>query len=144
MADSKTSSAEPLLLENRDPVSGYSAVFDDDGKTAYLYLRNDGKILGDVWLYNHGAPPENPEWDDPGKMPFANPKGLASAELFTPVSDPSELRFEWIQGKDSPTLRMFVREEPFAVLTAGSKPGWSKLAVENGPLALKLEEGWSQ
>jgi len=135
-----TGSSEGLLVEDHDPVSGYSAVFDDDGKTAYAYLSDGKRIVADVWLYNRGESPDDPEWDDPGKMPFANPKGYANGELFPPVADPSQLRFEWALGAVGPTLRIFIRGEAFGVLTPGSKPGWSKLALANGPLALKLEE----
>ena len=139
MADSTEKSNH--LVENRDPVSGYSGIFDDDGKTAYAYLRSeDDQIVGDVWLYNHGEPPDQPEWDDPSNLPFANPREFVSGEPFDPVEDPSELRFEWIQWWDAPTLRIHIREEPFAVLTPGSKPGWSRLAIKEGPLALPLKE----
>ncbi len=139
MADS-TRDREPLLVEDHDPDSDYSAVFEDDGKTAYVYLTNGGKIVGDVWLYNHAEPPAEPEWEDPSKMPFANSKEFVSNELFSPVADASEVNFDWTHQGDSLTLRLGIRGEPFAVLTPGSKPGWSKLAIKDGPLALRLKE----
>jgi hypothetical protein len=130
----------PLLIEHHDPISGYLGIFEDDGKTAYAYLRSTKEIVGDVWLYNHGEPPATPEWDDPSNLPFANPKEFAAARLYQPVEDRSDVRFEWIQQTDSPTLRIHLRGEFFAVLTAGSKPGWSRLAMNVGPLARPLDD----
>ncbi|MEL6732644.1 MAG: hypothetical protein AAFP83_16055, partial [Bacteroidota bacterium] len=31
----------------------YAVVIEDDQKVAYAYLLHQGKIVGDVWLYNH-------------------------------------------------------------------------------------------
>jgi hypothetical protein len=46
-------------------------------------------IIGDVWLYNHGEAPVEPEWEDPSRMPFANPKEFTNPVLFEPVKDTS-------------------------------------------------------
>lgn len=137
--DASTRSSEPLLIENRAPSGDYSAVFEDDGRVAYAYLCRDRAIIGDVWLYNHGAAPVEPEWDDPAKMPFANTKEFTSSDFFEPVKEPSEVRFEWI-AEDSLTLLIFIRGDLFAKLVPGSKPGWSKLAGNDGPLALRLRK----
>ncbi len=138
MADSKTSHNQ-LLVENHDEGSDYSAVFEDDGKVAYAYLLKGADIVADVWLYNHGEPPDEPEWEDPSRMPFANPEGFANPEPFKPVIDASEVGFKWVEG-NPPTLKIFIRGESFAKLIPGSKPGWSKLAIRDGPLALVLRE----
>jgi len=135
--DDSTKSSEPLLIEDRAPSGDYSAVFEDDGRVAYAYLCHGRTIVGDVWLYNHNAAPVEPEWEDPSKMPFANPQEFTSADFFEPVREPSEVRFEWIED-DSLTLLIFIRGDLFARLVPGSKPGWSKLASNDGPLALVL------
>lgn len=66
----------------------------DDGGVAYAYLLNEiGAIVDDVWLYNRCASPSEPEWKEPGKMPFANPVDFVKAnEDFSPVKDISEAR----------------------------------------------------
>lgn len=137
--DDLTRRTEPLLIENRSADSDYSAIFEDDGKVAYAYLRNGTHIVGDVWLYNHGEAPVEPEWEDPSRMPFANPKEFTSPNLFQPVKDPSEVAFKWVE--DLPTLLIFIRGDLFARLIPGSKPGWSKLAIKDGPLAMVFTEG---
>ena len=54
--------------------TGYSVIFDDDGRVAYAYLlAPDEHIVSDVWLYNRCESPLQPEWPDQEKIPFANP-----------------------------------------------------------------------
>ncbi|WP_119300250.1 hypothetical protein [Dongia deserti] len=73
-------------------------VFDDDGKTAYAYLKLGETIVADVWLYNVVDIPRTPEWQEVGareKMPFANPAGFARVEPFEPINDPDDIDLDW-------------------------------------------------
>lgn len=129
----------PMLLEYRNDEVRAKVVFDDDGKTGYAYLIIDDEIVGDVWLYNVGPPPENPEWPDRDKMPFANPAGFASEERFEPINDPAEIALDWVVGSDglrqvSVTLKGTVH----ALLRPGAKPGWCRLAANASPIAKPL------
>lgn len=122
--------------------TGYSVVFDDDGRVAYAYLLNEKEaIVGDVWLYNRCVSPSEPEWKDPEKMPFANPVGFVKDDInFSPVKDISEVEVQWESSSEGQVkANIFVSDELFAVLTEGAKPGWSLLAAKNGPLAKVLE-----
>lgn len=122
--------------------SGYSVVFDDDGRVAYAYLLDESEaIVGDVWLYNRCASPPVPEWKNPEKMPFANPIGFVKGdEDFVPVKDISEVKVQWESSSDGAVkANLFIRDELFAVLVEGAKPGWSILAAKDGPLAKVLE-----
>jgi len=121
--------------------SGYSVVFDDDGRVAYAYLLNQSDVIvGDVWLYNRCTSPLKPEWKDPNKMPFANPVGFVKVnEDFSPVVDISEVRIQWRSSDGAVRADVFIRDNLFAVLVEGEKPGWSILAAKNGPLAKVME-----
>jgi hypothetical protein len=130
-----------MLIKQTDDLSGHSAVFEDDGRVAYAYLLDGDEIVADVWLYNCVAAPEQPEWRDPSKAPFLNPRGFASTEQFPPVADESEVAFSWSHETEGQTaLRLFIRGDYHARLVHGSKPGWCKLAARNGPLASVLME----
>ena len=61
-----------ILLQFRSPDPRYSVVIEDDGRVAYAYLLHDDEIVGDVWLYNHGPAPAEPEWRSPdaGVSPY--------------------------------------------------------------------------
>jgi hypothetical protein len=128
-----------MLIARSDGPSGYSAVFEDDGKVAYAYLLENGRIVADVWLYNRVATPEEPEWRDRSKAPFLNPRGFSSGEPFRPAASEAEVRFSWSRdAAGQNTLSVFIRGDFHAMLTPGSKPGWSRLARRNGPLASVL------
>lgn len=130
-----------MLIERNDDRGRLSAIFEDDGKVAYAYLVDGDQFVADVWLYNRGATPEKPEWRDRSRAPFANPRGFASDDPFPPVADESEVEFLWSHSAEGQTtMRVFIRGEYHAKLVPGSKPGWCKLAVRDGPLASVLRE----
>jgi hypothetical protein len=125
-----------MIDKHSEGPPGYSAVFEDDGKVAHAYLLHERRIVADVWLYNRSAAPEAPNWRDPSSAPFLNPRAYASSEPFPPVTDESEVDFDWSSdAAGSPILRILIRGEDHARLVPGSKPGWSRLAAKDGPLA---------
>lgn len=135
------SSNKTLIASISDPISGFRVMFEDDGRVAYAYLlAPDGKFVADVWLYNRGKPPLEPEWHDRSLMPFANPADYVEEDgRFMIPTKPSDISVDWDASDPSGlTARIHVHGELFAMLRPGSKPGWSLLAVRNGPLALKL------
>ena len=128
-----------MLIQQDDRATGCSAVFEDDGKVAYAYLLDKGRIVADVWVYNRAATPESPEWRDRSKAPFLNPRDFTIAEFFPPAADESEVEFSWSRdAQGQPTLHVLIRGEIHAILVGGSRPGWCKLAAKNGPLASVL------
>ena len=131
----------PMLLEYWNDELGAKVVFDDDGKTGYAYLIVGEKVVGDVWLYNVGESPQNPEWPDRDKMPFANPAGFASEERFEPIRDPNEIAVEWIVDSDGLSqVRVSLKGLEHALLRPGAKPGWCRLAVKPSPVAKPLND----
>ena len=127
------------MLFKRVDNAAHSAVFEDDGKVAYAYLLYEGSIVSEVWLYNRISTPEQPEWRDRSRVPFANSLGFATSDPFPPVSTEEEVVFEW--SRDAAgyiLLKVFIRGTYHAALTPGRKPGWCRLAVKDGPLASVL------
>ncbi|MDX8354084.1 hypothetical protein [Cognatiyoonia sp. IB215182] len=128
------------VLRFESPDGFNSLILDDDGKTGYAYLLDAaGKIVGDCWLYNRSAAPLQDEWTSPDNMPFANSAAYIISEAadgFGPIDTDRDLRLEWIdQG-----VEVLVQERLFARLIVGAKPGWSRLAAKDGPLALTLHD----
>ena len=126
-----------------DTGSDFSVIFDDDGYVAYAYLIDpEGEIASDVWLYNHGSAPLQPEWETSSDMPFKNATEYITDTIeFAPVDDCSEIRAEWVNAPGhQKTVHIFIRNRLFAILAEGEKPGYSLLASKNGPLAKRLEE----
>lgn len=114
------------------------AIVDDNGDTAYLYLLQGAEIVGDVWLYNHGQAPVEPEWNDLELAPFKNPREFISDEQFEPIRDRSEVKFDWQEESGICSVDLYVRGLRIASLTPGLRPGYSSFVVKDGPLALRL------
>ena len=97
----------------------YSAVLEDDGEVAYGYLLLDGEIVSHVWLYNN---------DD-------------AAARFIPIVDGDDVSFVWAYGESGVpvSVEFWIRGRLHARVAPNSNPGWCVLALEDGPLARKLE-----
>ena len=130
-----------LHLQHHHPVSDLSVMVHDDGRVAYAFLLRGEEIVADVWLYNHGPAPSEPEWHDPEGVPYRNPAGYASGEEFAPASSEYEVRVEWWTRGDAEGADVYVRDRLIASLEAGSRPGASALAVADGPLARVMAAG---
>ncbi|KQQ73778.1 hypothetical protein ASF70_08225 [Rhizobium sp. Leaf321] len=126
-----------------DPNSGFSVVFEDDGRVAYAYLLTpDAYIVADVWLYNRVGMSVEPEWHDRNLMPFANPSEFIRHDLsFDFPEAPSDISVTWNASEPLvPTAHVHINGELFGRLRPGSKPGWSLMAAKDGPLALILDQ----
>lgn len=128
------------FIDNR---TGYSAIFDDDGRVAYAYLLDEsGSIVSDVWLYNRCSTPVEPEWKAPENMPFANSQAYVNNithDVFQVVDTISDVNVAWSDEFGRVKANILIHNELFATLIDGIKPGWSVLASKDGPLAKVLE-----
>jgi len=126
-----------VVFRLRDKESSYSVVFEDDGRVAYAYLFEGEKIIADVWLYNHGQAPSEPEWLDFSKAPFKNSAEFAARTSFQPVTDRKEVAIV-LKKTDQQKLdaaEVYIRGKLHGVIKPGIKPGWSLLAIKDGPVA---------
>ncbi|WP_315803520.1 hypothetical protein [Bradyrhizobium sp. SZCCHNS3002] len=131
---------EGFLREFVSPDGTATIMVEDDGRVAYAYwLDSERAICGDVWLYNRCSAPEQPEWTDRDAAPYANPLAFVdqTAEFFPP-SSASSVTVSWDRLGSETAACIRVSEVVLARLIKGSKPGWSRLAAKDGPLALCL------
>lgn len=131
--------AAGFVADYASPFNDYVLTFDDDGRVAYAYLKRDGRIVGDVWIYNRREAPERPEWSDRSKAPFANPAAhtLAEGRPTAPVG-PDDVRVEWGREDGRQTAYIQLCGDLVAVVGEGDKPGRCKFAAKDGPLARRL------
>jgi hypothetical protein len=117
-----------------------AVVIDDDGRVGYAYLLDaDGRICGDVWLYNRCPAPKEPEWSDREKAPFANSEAYVDSGREFRLPDTAEdISIEWLQQGAVCEARVFIYQRLAAKLVSGAKPGWSAQAQKDGPLARVL------
>lgn len=105
----------------------------------------DKRIIGDVWLFNCGVTPIEPEWNDPTEMPFKNPQDYVVTMPDDWVFDEKELTCLWIwEGDVLSFATLFFRGAIFARLAPGSKPGWAMLARKMGHLRKSCENNGDQ
>ncbi|WP_407116840.1 hypothetical protein [Bradyrhizobium sp. LMG 9283] len=123
------------------PFDGSAVIIEDDGKVAYAYmLDRNGKICSDVWLYNRCPTPIEPEWHDAANLPFANPASFVNeSSRFVPPGSTHDFTVAWDEAGGPVAAKILLRDDYFARLEAGRKPGWSALAAKDGPLAHVLQ-----
>ena len=116
---------------------GHSLVVEETDTVAYAYLLDAKKeIVSDVWLYNRQVAPSEPPWNFGKDPPFMNPRENVTEDSFTPPLSAGQLSVNWSCG----TAMLAIDGITFAILSAGSHPGWSKLAVKSSPCARRLQE----
>jgi hypothetical protein len=125
-----------FLARFEDPMSGRAVILEDDNRVAYAYLMMGETIVSDVWLYNVAAAPDTPEWSDASKMPFLNPSVYCSKDASLPrLNKEVVVECAWTDA----AVDVFLNDILAARLAEGAKPGWSRLAIKKGPLALPLQ-----
>jgi len=121
------------MLQFDEPGGNRSLVLEDDGRVAYAYLLIEGRIVGDVWLYNVAAAPAAIS-ADPEHLPFLNPSGLASDSADWRFDQDPSVSCRW----DARGVTVMGNGVAMARLEPGAKPGWSRYAIEAGPLAMPI------
>ncbi len=90
-------------------------MIEDDGRVGYAYLLNqEGKVCGDVWLYNRGPAPKEPEWSDREKAPYANPESYVLPKpMFSLPTSIADFSIEWRHKANGiREARVYIRGDP--------------------------------
>ena len=127
-------SRNEVLLRFDAPDGRLAVVLEDDGRVAYAYLLADEEIVADVWLYNGAPTPAEVDFDDEEAMPFLNPRPFASDRQPAALREDSAVRCRWLEDG----VEVSVDGELLARLHAGDRPGQSRAAAQDGPLARPL------
>jgi hypothetical protein len=127
---------EGVVLRFEESATKRALLLEDDGRVAYAYLLEDERIVGDVWLYNVGETPDRVDWSDRDAMPFQNPRAFCAPDRMDRLTPESKVTCEWFGDR----VQLMLDRELVAVLVVGAKPGWSRFAVQPGPLARPISE----
>jgi hypothetical protein len=114
-----------------------AVVVHNDDRTAWAYLRTADGIVGDVWLFNVEAPPDEiaPER---GRPPL-NAARYCSAEAPPVIERAEDLEPRWAyEDARLVSVELVVAGRAIARLAPGAKPGWSRFAAADGPCARTL------
>ena len=119
----------------------HSCVLEDNGRVAYAYLIREGKVIGDLWLYNQAETPVEPEWRDRTKTPFLNPAAFVDATAMAqPLQSGEDSAIEWEIGADgwATSAKLYLYGQLYGILSPQAKPGWCVAALKDGPLAKRF------
>ncbi|MFN0191905.1 MAG: hypothetical protein ACKVP5_07990 [Aestuariivirga sp.] len=137
-----TNSNEELFRKFGPGPGGEYVFIEDDGSVAYAYLLDcNSSIIANVWLYNREFPSDTKPWNSDTTPTYVNPRPFAdsNSRILRPWHG-DEISVRWHQGGNSTLARIFYKKELFAVLESIEKIGWSKFALEAGPLAKPLRD----
>jgi hypothetical protein len=131
-----------FLSQFFSPDRRHSLVIEDNGRVGYAYLLDhDNRICADVWLYNRGEAPAEPEWKDSTRAPFANPAQYVSPLApFTPPQNASACSVRWQQDEGRNAVIILINDTVAGMLEPSQRPGWASGARADGPLARALRE----
>jgi hypothetical protein len=118
----------------------FSLIIDEDERVAYAYLLRNGRIVGDVWLFNKIEADQFPEWKTKlNEPPFLNPPQFCGAIPFGVPVVMDRYAVNWEVSANAPTRAdVLIDGVLVARIEDGSKPGWSTLVSKDGPLAKRL------
>ncbi len=119
----------------------YEVWIEDNHSVAYAYLVQNGRIISDVWLYNHGVSPKTPEWDDPSKMPFKQAQCFMNeyADKIEPIESDNDFDLVWCDSGASVGVAIVIKGVPCALLTSDNVPSFSTCVNRDNPLALHID-----
>ena len=129
-----------LILNFKSPTDSFILTFEDNGKVAYAYLKQEKKIVGDVWLYNRCLTPEIPEWKDRENMPFANSKeymsedGKISRDVVI-----EDVLVDWEEEEQGSVAYIYLFEDLYGVVGVNDKPGYARFATKDSPIARVMD-----
>lgn len=124
---------EPGFLSERHPLSDRTAIFEDDGRSAWLYLTRAGShdLVADCWVYNRQAPPASidpAEWRD---RPPPAVQGVAGES--SRIEDPvwSAQRLLW--SADGESVALLYEDLPLGFIARAKKAGYSRHVLQTCP-----------
>ena len=124
---------EPGLLSERHPLSGRSAVVEDDGRSAWLYLTRAGTqdLAADCWIYNRLPAAEEVERAAGRGGPPPAVRSVAGERAR--IEDPrwSAMRLVW--SADGESVAFVYQDDPLAFIARGEKAGYSRNVVRTSP-----------
>ena len=130
-----------LILNFQSPEPAVTLIFEDNGKVAYAYLKKNGDIVGDVWLYNRCNTPNEPEWNNRKNIPFANSHEFVSDDgHMDKLINSEDILVDWdTDDSGQPLAYIYLFEDLLGVVGIGDKPGYARFSIKNSPIAKVMD-----
>ena len=120
------------FVSDRHPVSCRSAIFEDDGTSAWMYLTEAHNVrpIADTWIHNscqYSSGDSKPDHDGPPPAPSRYAAPAAVCEQ----SDEHRWTFKWDETGES--VALLKDDQPIAFIVVGQKRGFSRMVLKDGP-----------
>lgn len=124
----------------KDDTGDFEVWIDDCDKVCSAFLRHHDEVVGDVWLFNRGETPPEPEWRDKNNIPFKNSLEFAfPALVYKLPQGADDCSVEWSRHLGKVIATISFHDRVVAILMEGELPGWSAMARRDGPLAKRID-----
>jgi hypothetical protein len=120
-------------IRQTNPKSNRSAIFEDNGVSAWLYLTRPHSLQPecDCWIYNRIAPPNPSEVKNYHGGPPPACAGYAdAADTFT---DPAHAEMSFIWSKTGNDVAVKINGRVLSFISSQLTAGYSKLLLRDGP-----------
>lgn len=132
---------EDIFISEYNSISGRRAIFEDDGKSGWLYLtnQNDQSIAGDCWIYNRIPPipidavacyQDNPP--PPVSIEYA------TTEAIIDIVEKCHLHFLW--SNDGESVALLLGQSAYGFISMHEHRGYSKKLIKDGPWGFVFDE----
>jgi len=134
--------ADQIFLNSKNAVSGRTAILEDDGQAAYLYLTapSSTRIERDVILYMRIQPIAEGEWI---KIMMAKSTPRLTIDIASPtavIKDPVEREFEFLWSQDGNSVAALRHGMPLGFTSATERLGYSKAIAVTSAFARFWEQ----
>ena len=129
-----------LFVSEQHEISRRNVVVEDDGTVGWLYLTEpDGLDFASVvWVYNRIRAPVGVDKEKYYESPPPCCQGFAGPEAMMDTPREEDVQFEW--GDDGNAVALFIQGRLMAVAVAGSKYGYSRNVIKDGPWGSPLDK----
>jgi len=126
-----------IFLQSHNPISNRIAVFEDDEKTAFLYLlqKNSQKPEKDAVVYSRVPLPPKVDWSAISNSGNTPPLSIDVASKSAIISNPKTTEFSFKWSKDGNSVAILRNGIPLAFASTFEKYGFSKAIAKPSPLA---------
>lgn len=134
--------AKDIFIHSQNPISDRLAIFQDDERTAYLYLTKPGTQRPERDAIAYSRVPLVPRVDWARIKETGEPPPL-SQDIASPnaiLKNPTEAEFSFKWSADGHAVALLRNGHPIAFAVASEKFGYSKAVAKSSPLA----NAWDQ
>jgi len=129
-----------IFLSEKNLISCRWAIFEDNEVSGWLYLTNpnEKKPIADCWIYNRVEAPSPSEIKDYRNGPPPASFEYCRSNVFVSKTDNMKISFKW--SDDGNAVALIVENVPLGYIIAGSRGGYSRNLLKNGPWGNVFEE----